>query len=79
MLPLTETLVWVGFSQLRVTKFKEKVRWVVESKIRRPSRIALYDIAARRCLRNIELSSSGMDLVFSVLPSPEETAKTSAA
>lgn len=79
LLPLTETLVWVGFSQLRVTKFKEKVRWVVESKIRRPSRIALYDIAARRCLRNIELSSSGMDLVFSVLPSPEETAKTSAA
>lgn len=79
LLPLTENLVWVGFTRLRDTKFKEKIRWVADSNIRRPSRVALYDIAARRCLRDIELSSGGMDLVFSVLPCPEEAARSSAA
>jgi hypothetical protein len=77
LLPLSDSLVWVAFSRLRKTKFKEKINWAVGSKLRRPSRIALYDIAAGRCLREIELSSRGMDLVFSVLPCPEEPVESS--
>ena len=71
LLPLTETLAWVGFTQLRSTKFKENLRWLNgSSTIFRPTRIALYDLAAKRCLREITLSPYGMDLIFSIIAAP---------
>jgi hypothetical protein len=67
LLPVTETLVWVGFTRVRPTKFGEVVEWVKGSECSKPTRIALYDFPARRCLREIELAGHGMDLVFSII------------
>jgi hypothetical protein len=68
VLPVTETLVWVGFTRIRHTKFVEKLRWLRSSTLNfKPSRIALYDLSAGRCLREIDVSAHGMDCVFSIV------------
>jgi len=71
VLPVTETLIWVGFTRLRHTKFVEKLSWLKKSPFdSRPSRIALYDLSAGSCLQEIDLSAHGMDMVFSVVAFP---------
>jgi hypothetical protein len=71
LLPATETLAWVGFTRLRPTRFREKLDWLRSSKLDcKPTRIALYDLSASRCLREIELAAHGMDLIFSIVASP---------
>jgi len=68
LLPVTETLVWVGFTRLRDTKFVEKLRWIKGSKAgTKPTHIALYDLDAQSRLCEIDLRHYGMDLVFSIL------------
>jgi hypothetical protein len=69
LLPVTETLVWVGFTQLRDTKFVEKLRWVNGSsaKSKTTTRIVLYDLSTRRRLREIDLRLHRMDVLFSIL------------
>lgn len=68
LLPITETLVWVGFTRLRDTKFVEKLRWIKGSNAgTKPTHIALYDLDARSCLCEIDLRHHGMDMVFSIL------------
>jgi hypothetical protein len=71
VLPVTETLVWVGFTRLRPTKFVEKLHWLKSSNLNsKPTHIALYDLSAARCLREIELAAHRMDLVFSIVAFP---------
>jgi hypothetical protein len=71
LLPVTETLVWVGFTRLRDTKFVEKLRWLKSSRLKsKPTHIALYDVSAGRCLQEIDLGTHGMDLIFSIIASP---------
>jgi len=66
--PLSETLVWVGFTRLRPTKFAEKLHWIKGTALDgKPTHVALYDLCAGRCLREIELAVHGMDLIFSVV------------
>ena len=62
--------VWVGFTRIRKTKFKENINWVKHAfhDVERPTRIALYDIAAKKCLKEIDLEKHGMNVLFSVLP-----------
>jgi hypothetical protein len=63
--------VWVGFSHIRPTRFRENVGWVVH-RFRRgiPTHVGCYDLATGRQVRQVELESHGMDAVFSVLPAP---------
>jgi hypothetical protein len=70
VLPLDEKRAWVGFTRFRQTKFKEKVAWVKQgfNDLRRPTHIALYDLAARKRLRDIDLEPYGMNAVFNILP-----------
>jgi hypothetical protein len=71
LLPVTETLVWVGFTLIRPTKFVEMVDWLKGLHPgSKPTRIALYDLSARRCVREVALSPYGMDLVFSIVAAP---------
>ncbi len=71
LLPETETLMWVGFTQLRQTKFAENLRWLKGSnRASKPTHIALYDLAARRRVREIALGPLGMDLIFSIVAAP---------
>src|SRR5579862_1366062 len=71
LLPLTENLVWIGFTQLRQTKLKENLSWLKRPNLRsKPTRIALYDISTNQCLREIPLGPFGMDVIFSILTAP---------
>ena len=68
VLPVAETLVWVGFTRLRPTKFVEKLHWLKGSNLdSKPTHIALYDLSIGRCLREIDLAAQRMDLVFSIV------------
>lgn len=63
--------LWVGFSRLRLTKFRENVSWVRRGFRRQlPTRIACYDLASQRCLQEIELQRHGLDAVFSIFEAP---------
>jgi hypothetical protein len=68
VLPVTETLVWVGFTRVRRTKFVEKLHWLNGAKLAsEPTHIALYDLSTRHKLQDITLSPYGMDAVFSIV------------
>jgi hypothetical protein len=71
LLPVTETLVWVGFTRLRPTKFVDKLHWLKSSELNsKPTHIALYDLSTGHCLREIELSPYGLDLIFGIIDFP---------
>ena len=60
---------WIGFSRIRPTKFREAVSWVrVGFKQSLPTHVACYDLAQRRCLRQISLEEAGLNAVFSIFP-----------
>jgi len=59
--------LWVGFSRIRPTKFRENVAWVARGfKNVRPTRIDRYDLASRRLTHSIDLEPAGLSAVFSV-------------
>ena len=61
--------VWVGFSRLRPTKFRDNVSWVVKG-FRRilPTRVACYDLEKGECLATVDLEPYGLNAVFSLHP-----------
>jgi hypothetical protein len=66
-------LAWVGFSQIRATRFRETLSWVrVGFQRSLPTRIACYDLKQRRHLGDIPLAEQGLDTVFSILPATAE-------
>ena len=63
--------LWVGFSRIRPTKFRENVGWVMHGFKRDVgTHIACYDLQARRCEAEILLEDAGMSAVFSILAKP---------
>lgn len=65
---LDERYVWVGFTRLRETRFKENVRWVKRllKGEEKPTHIALYDLIDRKLLREIDLEPYEMHVIFGV-------------
>jgi hypothetical protein len=63
--------VWVGFSHIRPTKFRENIGWIAH-RFRRgvPTHIGRYDLTNKRQVSQFELESHGLDAVFSVFPAP---------
>ena len=59
--------IWIGFSRLRPTKFRENVSWIA-SGFRRflPTHIACYDLATGQCHEVIDLEPHGLNAVFSL-------------
>lgn len=70
LLVLDERLVWVGFTRVRHTKFRENILWVKHKfrDLQKPAHIALYDIVAKKCLQEIDLDQHGLNVVFSIFP-----------
>ena len=70
LLPVDERRIWIGFTRVRKTRFKENVLWVAnilrEGVIQKPTHIALYDLTSRQCLQEVDLESHGMNIVFSI-------------
>lgn len=63
------THVWVGFSRVRPTKLKENVAWIKNGfrARRKPTHIALYDLAKRERIREIDLEPLGLHTIFSLI------------
>jgi hypothetical protein len=61
--------VWIGFSRLRSTRFRENVKWAIQGfKTILPTRIARFDLGKRECLAEIDLERHGMNAVYGILP-----------
>jgi hypothetical protein len=68
LLPLDERFVWVGFTRVRPTKFRENLSWIRHPRrTHRPSHIALYDLQSGFCLEEIETEPHGIGVVFTLL------------
>jgi hypothetical protein len=60
---------WIGFSRLRSTRFRENVKWVIQGfKTALPTRIAAYDLSARKHVSDIDLEPHGLNAVYSIFP-----------
>lgn len=70
LLPIDDRRVWVGFTRIRKTRFRENVLWVKsvlrENVREKPTHIALYDLENKRCLQEFDLEAHGMNVVFSI-------------
>lgn len=70
VLPVDDERVWVGFTRIRKTRFRENVLWVRsvlrEGMREKPTHIALYDIVSMRCIKEFDLEDYGMNVIFSI-------------
>lgn len=70
LLPLDQHLIWVGFTRVRPTKFRENLAWVKNGSSykqrNRPTHIGLYDLERGACLSEIALEPHGVGVVFSL-------------
>ena len=67
LLPLDERYVWVGFTRVRPTRFKENLAWIRNrGGLHKPSHIGLYDLQKQKCVREIALEPHGIGVVFSL-------------
>ncbi|MFZ0335130.1 MAG: hypothetical protein WAN10_11090 [Candidatus Acidiferrales bacterium] len=70
LLIVDERRIWVGFTRVRKTKFREKISWVkhVFHDTQKPTHISLYDIHSKKCLREIDVEKYGLNILFSIFP-----------
>ena len=75
LFPVDERSIWVGFTRIRKTVFREHVRWVRsvlhEGTVVMPTHIALFDIHQKRCLQQFDLEPYRMNTVFGIFPVPD--------
>jgi len=60
--------VWIGFTRIRLTRFKENLIWAKQGfeTRKKATHIALYDLAAKKCLDEIDVEPYGVDVLFSI-------------
>jgi hypothetical protein len=59
--------LWVGFSRIRPTKWRENVTWLVRGfKYVQPTHIACYDLTKMECVEEINLEPMGLNAVYSI-------------
>jgi hypothetical protein len=77
VLPVDARTMWVGFTRIRRTLFRENVRWAKmvlrEGTVVKPTHIALFDIANGVCQKEIDLEPYGLNCVFGIFPAKEES------
>ena len=68
--------MWVGFSRIRPTRFRENVGWVLRG-LKRDfgTHVGCYDIATGRSLGQFALENYGLSAVFGIYLSPEQPAE----
>jgi hypothetical protein len=74
VLPVDDQKMWVGFTRIRRTLFRENVRWakqlLKEGTVMKPTHIALFDIETQECLKEFDLEPYGMNCIFGIFPAP---------
>jgi hypothetical protein len=72
ILPAGGDRMWVGFTRIRRTLFRENVRWakqlLKEGTRVKPTHIALFDLEREQCLEEIDLEPYGMNCIFGIFP-----------
>ena len=72
LLPVDERHIWVGFTRMRKTIWRENIRWVKnvlgQGTVKRPTHIALFDIVEKKCLKELNLEPYGLHTVFGIFP-----------
>jgi hypothetical protein len=72
LLPVDDRRIWVGFTRVRKTQFKENILWIRsvfrDGMASAPTHIALYDTAERRCLQEYDLEQHGINIIFGIFP-----------
>jgi hypothetical protein len=65
--------LWVGFSRIRPTKFRENVGWVLRG-LKRDfgTHVGCYDLASGRSLGQFALEQAGLSAVFGIYLAPEQ-------
>lgn len=64
--------IWVGFSRIRPTKWRENVTWVVRGfKHVQPTHIGCYDLVKGECVEEVNLEPMGLNAVYSIFPAVE--------
>lgn len=59
--------VWVGFSHIRPTKFRENLGWLAKGfRWSMVTHLGCYDLKRRTLIKEVELESHGLDAVFSI-------------
>lgn len=60
--------VWVGFTRIRSTRFKENLLWAKHGfeDRKKTTHVALYDLARKKCLDEIDIEPYGLGVLFSV-------------
>lgn len=63
--------LWVGYSRLRPTKWRENVGWAARGFKRvSPTHVACYDLAERRRVADINVEDAGLNAIFSIFLAP---------
>lgn len=67
--------LWVGFSRIRPTKFRENVGWVLRG-LKRDfgTHVGCYSLATRASLGQVALEDFGLSAVFGIYPGPVASA-----
>jgi hypothetical protein len=64
--------LWVGFSRIRPTQFRNNVGWVARGFRRgKPTHLACYDLEKQTCVTEIDLEPAGLSALYSILPAAE--------
>lgn len=81
LLPLDQQRVWVGFTRVRKTAFKENILWIKHAfrETEQPTHLALYDLATGKCLQEIDLERHGMNVIFGIYPAAPKPARQPSA
>jgi hypothetical protein len=78
LLPVDERLIWVGFTRVRPTKFRENLAWAKNGRSykqrQRATHLGLYDLKRGTCLDEIALEPHGIGVVFSLFQAVSESA-----
>ena len=63
--------MWVGFSRIRPTKFRENVGWVVRG-LKRDfgTHVGCYDLASRKSLGQFAVEEFGLSAIFGIYKAP---------
>ncbi|MDQ6673869.1 MAG: hypothetical protein M3069_24525 [Chloroflexota bacterium] len=68
-----EDRVWVGFSHIRPTRFRENLGWLAKGfRWSRATHLGCYDLRANCLVGEVELESHGLDAVFSIFDAAPE-------
>jgi len=74
LLLVDERKIWVGLTRIRMTQFRENIRWIKtvvhEGTVVKPTHIALFDLVDKQCLQEFDLEPYGINAIYGIFYAP---------